>query len=297
MSVILLVTLLLQSNGTDGSLPCTCTSSVPSPGPFVKGLCSAGTWSRDGTRGGPLGYTCSPCAAGHWCGAGSISPTEHACGDPSFYCPPGSSAPTPARVGCYTTSAPGDGYVHRRIGLSRLLPGQPPPLPESNAPKVAEGPPAQLVAAVEATALAGLAAALAPPLNSLSEPWVDAARAGGTTAVSSTCCPPGTFCAGGVARPCPSGRYGSKWGEASPGCEGPCAAGFWCPEGSVRATQRRCGNESVYCVAGSGAPTAVPVGFYSLGGLGAGDGGSPPNCAWALGEEGLAPPEIGRAHV
>lgn len=59
---------------------------------------------------------------------------------------------------------------------------------------------------------------------------------------SSTCtlCPAGTFQdgtdgSGGrfSCRPCPQGRYGSLTGETRGTCEGPCAAGYSCPPGSV----------------------------------------------------------------
>ena len=46
-----------------------------------------------------------------------------------------------------------------------------------------------------------------------------------------------------------------------------CHPGYWCPPGSTTPTQRRCGNASVYCPAGSGAPTLAPPGYYTVLGL------------------------------
>ncbi len=48
-------------------------------------------------------------------------------------------------------------------------------------------------------------------------------------------------------------------------CVGPCAAGFYCPEGSTNATQLACGNATVYCPAESGASIPVSPGYYSDG--------------------------------
>ena len=46
-----------------------------------------------------------------------------------------------------------------------------------------------------------------------------------------------------------------------------CHPGYWCPPGSTTPTQRRCGNASVYCPVGSGAPTLAPPGYYTVLGL------------------------------
>ncbi|CAM9745516.1 unnamed protein product, partial [Discosporangium mesarthrocarpum] len=47
-------------------------------------------------------------------------------------------------------------------------------------------------------------------------------------------CPPGQFCIGGVASPCPAGRYGGYWQSSNSSCSGPCNEGYYCPEGSNR---------------------------------------------------------------
>jgi hypothetical protein len=61
-------------------------------------------------------------------------------------------------------------------------------------------------------------------------------------------CEPGRFCVGGVARACPSGRFGDESGLTSEGCSGNCSAGYFCPASSVSRTQRNCSDgPSYYC--------------------------------------------------
>jgi hypothetical protein len=72
-------------------------------------------------------------------------------------------------------------------------------------------------------------------------------------------CPAGFYCQGGVAFPCPAGRYGGREGETLTLCSGPCASGYWCPEGSNASTQIACGDPRFYCPEGEkgmGRPTA-----------------------------------------
>jgi len=78
-------------------------------------------------------------------------------------------------------------------------------------------------------------------------------------------CPRGSYCVDGVRYPCPSGRYGHAEASTDPLCTGVCAAGWYCPPGSARAMQLTCGDRSVFCPAGSGAPTQVAPGYYSVG--------------------------------
>jgi hypothetical protein len=46
-------------------------------------------------------------------------------------------------------------------------------------------------------------------------------------------------------------------------CSGDCVAGHFCPAGSLSSTAAVCGNATVYCPPASGAPLAVPAGWYS----------------------------------
>ena len=60
-------------------------------------------------------------------------------------------------------------------------------------------------------------------------------------------CQVGWYCQGGVARPCPSGRFGNATGVTDEKCSGPCTAGFFCPPGSTSPTQSPCGGIGFYC--------------------------------------------------
>ena len=70
----------------------------------------------------------------------------------------------------------------------------------------------------------------------------------GANAVFTECCNiayPGYYSAGGsvgvgVLLPCPGGTYGSQTGLANARCTGNCTAGYYCPAGSVTATQNIC---------------------------------------------------------
>lgn len=83
-------------------------------------------------------------------------------------------------------------------------------------------------------------------------------------------CPVGSYCAGGALFPCPPGRYGCSDRLATPDCNGPCTAGFVCPEGSTSSQGVPCGGRpsdptaaTYYCPTGSGAPLRVGAGNYS----------------------------------
>jgi hypothetical protein len=45
-------------------------------------------------------------------------------------------------------------------------------------------------------------------------------------------CPRGSYCVGGIRRPCPAGRYGATTGLSTSACSGPCTPGHWCKEGA-----------------------------------------------------------------
>ena len=70
-------------------------------------------------------------------------------------------------------------------------------------------------------------------------------------------------CVAGVRRTCAAGLYGSTYGLSTPRCSGPCAAGYFCPEGSVVPDPVPCGGADRYCPAGSAAPLPVDSGYYS----------------------------------
>ena len=78
-------------------------------------------------------------------------------------------------------------------------------------------------------------------------------------------CKLGHFCEQGTMQPCPAGRFGSSYSLKNSSCSGVCAAGFFCPGASVTSTERRCGNQAVFCPAGSSEPLQVPAGFLGTG--------------------------------
>jgi hypothetical protein len=87
-----------------------------------------------------------------------------------------------------------------------------------------------------------------------------------TTRSAQALCVPGFYCAGGILSPCPPGRYGSKTGESRSDCQGPCTAGFFCPQASFTPTHSVCGGPHVYCPQGSAEPVPARSGWYTVGG-------------------------------
>ena len=84
-------------------------------------------------------------------------------------------------------------------------------------------------------------------------------------------CPLGRYCSGGLQRACPPGRFGNVTSLPTAACSGLCAAGHYCTGAAVTAYQVECASgvaiaDSVYCPAGSAAPTLAVPGEYTLGG-------------------------------
>ena len=85
-------------------------------------------------------------------------------------------------------------------------------------------------------------------------------------------CPSASFCRDGVRSLCPAGRFGCSDRFSDPGCNGPCAAGHYCPPGTSSNQKFACGGTAdavdaatVYCPEGVGAPLPVGEGNYSVG--------------------------------
>jgi hypothetical protein len=77
-------------------------------------------------------------------------------------------------------------------------------------------------------------------------------------------CPAGSYCPNeqmAAPTPCPGGRYGNTTGLSMPACSGPCAAGYYCSEGSTTPNQTVC-PAGYYCSEGSSAPIPCPRGSY-----------------------------------
>ena len=79
-------------------------------------------------------------------------------------------------------------------------------------------------------------------------------------------CPVGFYCNGdGKKVECPAGSYTSERGLAE--CV-ECPRGYYCPKNSKNFYQNPCAvDASIYCPAGSGAPTNVSIGYFSKNGM------------------------------
>ncbi len=75
--------------------------------------------------------------------------------------------------------------------------------------------------------------------------------------------PKGYYFANKALAKCPGGTYGDIVGLTDPSCSGPCAKGWYCPEGSTSSKQKVCGGEHVFCPKGSASPIPVRPGFYT----------------------------------
>lgn len=93
--------------------------------------------------------------------------------------------------------------------------------------------------------------------------WYTEEERHNATRTFATLCPKGHWCLGGIRYPCPGGVFGKEEGLSSPSCTGRCAPGFYCPSGSWKPDQVKCGNASVYCPPGSDWPSKVVEGFYT----------------------------------
>ena len=61
-----------------------------------------------------------------------------------------------------------------------------------------------------------------------------------TTRAMNGVCEQGTYCVGGVQFDCPAGTYGLTEGLTEAKCDGLCARGYYCPQGSVTGTEMPC---------------------------------------------------------
>ncbi|CAM9776970.1 unnamed protein product, partial [Pylaiella littoralis] len=87
-------------------------------------------------------------------------------------------------------------------------------------------------------------------------------------------CEEGHYCTNRGKFPCAAGRFGTSTHETSFLCSGACPAGSFCKEGSARSVlaiqlPTPCGNNTVYCPAGSSLPRVVSSGSFSFGGISA----------------------------
>ncbi|KAJ1444232.1 hypothetical protein M885DRAFT_73563, partial [Pelagophyceae sp. CCMP2097] len=253
--------------------------------------CPAGRWGAEGSADA----ACSgPCEAGYYCPAKSTQQRAVSCGGASSFCPAGSAAPTPTRAG-YVAVDRGDGPRAGFAGEGLCRQGG----------WCADGvqfscPPGKFSAGIGFLTLRNSSVCLdcdegytCPGLGNVrgdavpcgnatvfcpaasSEPIavqrgfyaIFAAHRTAREAHDERPCPPGTYCAAGLQRDCPAGRYGSATAAAEPKCDGPCARGRYCEdERRADAFGAVCGSVAKFCPEGSTRPQFLREGFYSVGG-------------------------------
>ncbi|DAZ92498.1 TPA: hypothetical protein N0F65_012728 [Lagenidium giganteum] len=199
----------------------------------VRKPCPAGSYGIRRFETNPL---CNGlCEAGYYCPLASTSSRAVQCGNANVYCPAGSPMPLPVLPGYYSIRSP------------------PPNM-------------ANVVATTPATSrnLVGTSLSYIGWNASISEPIRDAQMQ----------CEPGYYCVFGRKFICPAGRYGAQSGLTSPKCSGLCKRGYYCPPGSTSPTERACGSfasgafggSDQVCATGTGIPTPIARGYYSVGG-------------------------------
>ena len=264
------------------------------------------------------------------CPAASTSATQAVCGGPAVYCPPHSVVPTAVSPGFYSlgaASVPHQAQVAAdaatRFSQAQCEPGYycvggvrspcapgrygaTPGLSSADCSGLcAPGFLCGLASTSPTQSLCSAGPGQYCPLGSFAPidvPSGNYSTNGTLTSRSDLSpCPPGAYCQGGVQIACPAGRFSAS-GAASPLCDGLCAAGFYCLEGSTSPQQfpcpagrygiqgmansrcmgqclagyycpqssttpyeRECGDEGHFCPPGSAAPQAVAAGSYSCG--------------------------------
>ena len=218
-------------------------------------LVSTGSYSVPENVSASTRWSEAQCPPGYYCANGVRSP-----------CPPGSYGATPGLLTASCSGACAAGYfcpsnstspTQRQCGVDVVVPC-------TNGSSNGTGP------------CIGDPASVYCPGGGGSPLFADAGTytAGATewTMNRSLPCDSGSYCTGGVMYPCPPGRFGCADRLGSEECNGPCAAGFYCPVGSLTSQARPCGGNAsnvdaatYYCPEGVGAPLRVGVGNYSVG--------------------------------
>jgi len=133
----------------------------------------------------------SPCPVGYYCLSGAQTPTP--CGNVGVFCPAGSSQPTTASSGYYTTWTQVSGDSTSSA---------------ASTPSTTE---VQL---------------LLPLVDQYIEGNTTAAQRTDTRTGQQPC-EPGSYCVDGVKRLCPPGVYGASKALSSAACTAPCPAGYY----------------------------------------------------------------------
>ena len=283
--------------------PSVCNMDCPRgsycPAGSVKPLhCPAG---RYGAATRAQNEACSgECEAGYFCPASSTSPRAFPCGNTTYLCPGGAARPRRVDDGFYTLPEEGS-RISTRTAQAPCKAGSY-CVPTSG---VQVPCPAGRFGDREAHTGAGCTGPCPLghycPKGSVLPRACPAGRYGSQLQLKDSAC--SGVCARGHYCPtastnstqvkCPGGRFGAVEGltsehcstlcemasvdavgvqmsaAATPECESAsiCAAGYFCPPGSVSEKEHRCGGPAVYCPPGSSSPTPVEPGYYSVGPL------------------------------
>ena len=247
----------------------------------LKLVCPAGTF---GATTGLTTASCSgPCRAGFYCPQGSTSATPRPCGGASFYCPEGSARPKSITTAYYSVGLPRtsalDGEVDAgvlgvdssstMVAQERCPPGYYCPfdvVAEQVVPRGRfweggreggrKGGREEGRKGGREEGGGGATPATRKRTEDEKHPKASSPYPSPLTTILKT---------KGVKIPCPAGRFGSQGMNTDPLCEGECAEGHLCPEGSVTPTPVTCGNVMVYCPRGSSVPVPVKSGYYTIG--------------------------------
>jgi len=167
------------------------------------------------------------CEAGYWCPRASTSGRQNECGDPSKYCPIGSSSPLTVESGYYTQSQ----SSVRRSSISVY---------------------GNEIDQVNTEIPSGTWYYRGPTVVG-----------GENVREEQHTCEPGHYCVDGERYECPPGVFGSSHGITNAACDGPCEAGFFCNAAATVSTENECGSVDLYCEIGTAVPTNVRAGFFS----------------------------------
>jgi hypothetical protein len=266
--------------------------------------CEPGSYCSDGVRvlcpAGRFGNAsllttslCSgACEAGYYCADGSVNGTRESCGGVEVYCPAGTSQRVAVEDGHYsvplsappvqrTDQLPCEPGYYCEQGVRRPCP---PGRFGSDAKRTddtcsglcAAGFFCRSGAIVANETACGSPAVYCPAGSSLPLDVPAGEYSDGPaplTANRSVACPAGSYCSGGVQRPCDAGAFGCSIRLSSPRCSGNCSAGYFCTAGATSDVEHVCAErhasqpQEVYCPSGAGEPLTVDDGHYSYGGM------------------------------
>lgn len=264
----------------------------------VRHACPGGTY---GSSTGLSEPACSGvCPVGYYCPVGSFRPFDYPCGlMPSRYCPAGSTHPLPVGLGYYTLPGEADGYVAQVIcplgsfcvdGRRALCPAgryggkvqETSPLCSGICRAGFYCPEGSIISTQrqcdQTNSFCPSGSQMPSPVSqgfysvssqrNLSQHLVtydlDGNVLPGISRTSEVVCEAGYWCADGIKRMCPSGRYGASTGLSHPRCSGACQEGYYCPEASTSLQQVPCGGVDVFCPPASSTPQHVLQGYYTI---------------------------------